>query len=268
VLGCVRGYLGVRDRTTGAPITAHVTSRFVTQLDSDRADAHRRHEPFRARSGQTVARLYRDRVDVEMPGSHVHGSRKLIERFDLLQRARAHPSQRALSRYVDGDLDAAGQRSVEEHVRCCERCTRLLDSLAATVAALGALPPASSPEIADSVISALRAEGVGSLRGRHGDRPTLSVVGSSVEPSSAARLRARVRGALGFCCGRRQLAVTVPLALVVGVILSVVNQGGMLFEGQIDLGMCVMCVSDVFVPFVALNALLVAVVLLPVRSRR
>jgi hypothetical protein len=103
---------------------------------------------------------------------------------------------------------------------------------------------------------------------RESDRPALSVVSSSVEPFSAARLRARVRGALQFCCRRRQLAVTIPLALLVGLVLSLVNQGGMLFNGQIDVGMCVMCATDFLVPFLALNVLLVAVVLWPARERR
>jgi hypothetical protein len=125
----------------------------------------------------------------------------------------------------------------------------------------------SSPQIDESVISALRSERVGAPVERESDGPALSVVSSSIEPSPAVRLRARVRGALQFCCRRRHLAVTIPLALLVGLVLSLVNQGGMLFNGQIDLGMCVMCATDVLVAFLALNVLLVAVVLWPARER-
>jgi len=188
--------------------------------------------------------------------------------IDRLHIVRGHPKPLVLSRYLDGDLDAARGRALEDHIRGCEQCERVLDSLRATVAALGALPQPSSPAIADSVISALRADGrpiIGA--GGVADGPGLSVVGSTSELATAARLRGQLRGALQFCCGRRQLAVTVPLALVVGVVLSLVNQGGMLLQGQFDVGMCVMCATDVLVPFLAVNTALVAIVLRSARRQ-
>jgi hypothetical protein len=52
------------------------------------------------------------------------------------------------------------------------------------------------------------------------------------------------------------------------VALSVINQGAMLFQGQIDLGMCAMCAMNFIVPFIALNVALLMSVRLPKRGTR
>ena len=55
---------------------------------------------------------------------------------------------------------------------------------------------------------------------------------------------------------RAWLRVTVPIALVLGVALSLVNQAGMLLSGEIDLRMCAICGLDFLLPFAALNLVL------------
>ena len=55
-------------------------------------------------------------------------------------------------------------------------------------------------------------------------------------------------------------------ALVAGFVLSLINQGGMLFDGRIDFGMCAMCAANFAVPFVALNAALLVVLRIPTRE--
>jgi hypothetical protein len=55
------------------------------------------------------------------------------------------------------------------------------------------------------------------------------------------------------------MRVTFPIAIVLGVALSLVNQGGMLLSGDIDLRMCVICALNFLLPLAALNLLLLAV---------
>lgn len=71
------------------------------------------------------------------------------------------------------------------------------------------------------------------------------------------RRRSWLRAALRSCLQRSQLRFTVPIGLILGVLLSAVNQGAMLVEGHIDLGMCAICALDFLLPFVAMNAALV-----------
>jgi hypothetical protein len=54
---------------------------------------------------------------------------------------------------------------------------------------------------------------------------------------------------------------------VTGVVLSLVNMGGMLLRGRIDLGVCVSCAMDFLVPFVALNLGLLLLLRIPGRRR-
>jgi hypothetical protein len=65
-----------------------------------------------------------------------------------------------------------------------------------------------------------------------------------------------------------RLRLTLPIALVAGVVLSIINQGGMLFDGRIDFGMCAICAANFVVPFVALNAALLIVLRIPGRGNR
>jgi hypothetical protein len=75
------------------------------------------------------------------------------------------------------------------------------------------------------------------------------------------------RAALRWCLRPRQLRLTVPIALVTGVVLSLVNMGGMLMHGKIDLGVCVSCGIDFLVPFLALNLGLLMLLWAPRRPR-
>jgi hypothetical protein len=56
-----------------------------------------------------------------------------------------------------------------------------------------------------------------------------------------------------WCLRPPQLRLTLPIALLTGVVLSLVNMGGMLMHGKIDLGVCMSCALDFLVPFLALN---------------
>jgi hypothetical protein len=75
--------------------------------------------------------------------------------------------------------------------------------------------------------------------------------------------RSRLLAVVRYRLRRRQLRLTLPIALLAGVALSVINEGAMLFEGQIDLGMCAMCAMNFVVPFIALKVALLLSVRFP-----
>jgi anti-sigma factor RsiW len=188
-----------------------------------------------------------------------------------------HPRPAVLSRYLEDELDAPRRHALEAHVRECERCRRLLASLTSTVDALGSSGGVTAPTgLADSIIEALRAESPAEIavgkRSRGGaDPPALTVVRDSVQPPVGNREVHRwprgARAALSYCLDRRQLRFTLPIALVAGVVLSVINMGGMLVDGRIDLGVCVSCAMDFLVPFLALNGGLLMLLWVPRRGR-
>jgi hypothetical protein len=123
------------------------------------------------------------------------------------------------------------------------------------------------PGIADSVIAAVRAKspaqkvapvgfdrysGSGSLRVVP-DRGLDTIEPSPVGPKTRAARRLIPRALIGYCLRRRQLRITLPLGLLAGLALSLINQGYMIFNGRVDVGMCAMCALDFVIPFVALN---------------
>jgi hypothetical protein len=56
---------------------------------------------------------------------------------------------------------------------------------------------------------------------------------------------------------RAQLRLTLPLAIAVGVALSLLNQYDMIFGGRSSpLEVCVMCAPNFVIPFLALNVVL------------
>jgi hypothetical protein len=124
------------------------------------------------------------------------------------------------------------------------------------------------------VIDALRAETPGRSEGasRRPEAPPLSVVGRLSQRPADDRSRGswsqRAHAALRYCLRRPQLRLTLPLALLAGAILTLVNMGGQLMDGRIDLRMCAMCAMDFLVPFVALNVALLILSRSPAGRRR
>jgi hypothetical protein len=190
----------------------------------------------------------------------------MIERLRMLSPRRRHPRSMLFSAYLDGDLPLGERRALESHVRDCARCRRVLDSLARTVDALGRLEPERALRMADSVIAALRAESPNETIPRAGQTPLL-VVRPSVQSAAGARLRERARAALAFCCSRDQLRATLPLAVLAGVVLSLLNQTRMVTHAPLELATWVMCAPNFVVPFVALNVVLLILVWWPARRR-
>jgi anti-sigma factor RsiW len=200
----------------------------------------------------------------------------MIERLRDFSILRRHPRSRVFSLYMDSDLDARRRRTLEAHIRDCFRCRRELASLANTVRALGSLAPDSPMGLADSIIAALGAEdppstAISSPASDAVGQPVLTVVASSAPRAagerSGIRWRREARSALRWCLQRPQLRLTLPIAVVAGVVLSLANMGGMLMHGRIDLGVCVSCAIDFLVPFLALNLGLLMLLWVPRRRR-
>ena len=145
---------------------------------------------------------------------------------------REHPNPVVLSRYLDDELSDRERRELEQHLLECTGCRRLLASLAHTIRALGSLADPAATSRAEAIIAALPA------------RPG---------PAAGSRPRAAAR----FCLQRAQLRFTMPIAVLVGTALSLLNQGGMLLSGNIDVAMCVVCGLDYVLPFLAMNVALV-----------
>jgi hypothetical protein len=123
----------------------------------------------------------------------------------------------------------------------------MLRSIATTVRALGMLRSPSSAGLADAIISTLRA-------GESGHSATEPL---TVEAGAPRRRRRQFADRLTRSQWHRAwLRVTVPVAVILGIGLSLVNQGGMLLSGEIDLRMCAICGLDFLLPFAALNIVL------------
>jgi hypothetical protein len=58
---------------------------------------------------------------------------------------------------------------------------------------------------------------------------------------------------VAYCVRRPQLRLTLPIGLSVGIILSLINKGYMIFNGRVDVEMCAVCALDFVIPFIALN---------------
>ena len=169
-------------------------------------------------------------------------------------RPHGHPPPAQLSQHLDGELTGTDRVALEEHLRSCPECRRAAGSLAWTIRALGSMREPNPPELAERIIVALRVADFRESAPRARPARTATVTRSS------GRLFAS-RGTRPSQSWLRpaQLRVTVPTALLVGVMLSLVNQGGMLLAGRIDAGMCAICALDFLVPFLALNVALLAV---------
>lgn len=188
----------------------------------------------------------------------------MIDRLRTLSLSRRHPGTRVLSEYLDGDLDERGRHALEAHIRECVRCQRELASLADTLQALGSVEAEPPGRLAESIVAALRAESPART-------PALMLVRDHADPTGRDRLRNRwsreARVALRWCLQRPQLRLTLPIALVAGIVLSMVNMGGMLMQGRINLGVCLSCAIDFLVPFLAMNLGVLMLLWFPRRGR-
>lgn len=199
----------------------------------------------------------------------------MIERLHTFATPRRHPRDTALSRYVEGELDASDRQAVEAHIGRCARCRRQLASFQTAVHELGSLTERAPDGLAESIIDALRAEtpdiaAHAPSRGPAGS-PMLTVVpargAAPAGDRGLSRWRRSVAAGLRWCLQPRQLRLTLPIAIVAGVVLSLVNMGGMLLHGKIDAGVCLMCATDFLVPFIAVNVALLIVLRAPLRTR-
>jgi anti-sigma factor RsiW len=188
-----------------------------------------------------------------------------------LFRRRANRSRHArpemLSQYLDGELTQAHRRALETHLGDCPDCQGLLESLTGTVDAMGSMRTGARAGLADSVIAALRAqssshEAAAGVSLRQSRSPVLTVVPDSgpdavrqavAAPRARSNWRSIAQALLDYCLRRPQLRLTLPLGLALGIALSLINKGYMIFNGRVDAEMCAVCALDFVIPFVALN---------------
>jgi hypothetical protein len=63
-----------------------------------------------------------------------------------------------------------------------------------------------------------------------------------------------IREAVSFCCQRRSLRRTIGIALVVGVVLTLINQGTVIADGHATTATWLRCLLNFVVPFLVSNA--------------
>ena len=191
----------------------------------------------------------------------------MIALFRRLADRSRHARPEMLSQYLDGELTRPQRLALERHLGDCPDCRRLLESLTGTVDALGSMREGARAGLADSVIAALRAqspshEALPAASAQRSGSPTLTVVpdpgpDATGQTATAQRARSTWRGIpralLDYCLRRPQLRLTLPLGLALGIALSLINKGYMIFNGRVDAEMCAVCALDLVIPFVALN---------------
>ena len=191
----------------------------------------------------------------------------MIALFRRLADRSRHPRPEMLSQYLDGEVARPQRLALETHLRDCLDCRRLLESLTGTVDALGSMRAGARAGIADSVIAALRAQSASRqalprASAQRSGSPMLTVVpdpghNAAGQMATAPRARSAWRGIpralLDYCLRRPQLRLTLPLGLSLGIALSLINKGYMIFNGRVDAEMCAVCALDFVIPFVALN---------------
>jgi anti-sigma factor RsiW len=182
---------------------------------------------------------------------HPSAQRRVSAWLGRLRERRRHPDPTTLSRYLDGDLPADERAEVDQHVGGCIPCRRLLRSLSQTIGGLRSLRGHAASGRADAIIAALS-----SPTSADAARRLAVVTGNRAVTRSTGPSRSWA--AVHYCLQRSRLRFTVPIGLLVGIVLSLVNQGGMLLHGEIDLAMCAVCALDFLVPFVAMNVVLLA----------
>jgi hypothetical protein len=183
---------------------------------------------------------------------------------------RGHPQVQLLSQYLDGELVPGERDALESHVRGCPRCERVLASLERTVGALAAMRTSARPGLADTIIAAIPSEsshqnGASRREPRQEGAPVLRVVHDIVPRIARPQFGSgdhdegprTLIALLGYCVRWTQLRLTLSLALLVGIALSLINQGDMIFSGHDALlAICLTCAPNFVVPFLAINAAL------------
>lgn len=90
------------------------------------------------------------------------------------------------------------------------------------------------------------------------DDPSLSRSSSAPSPAGAQPVAfprlARARDALAFCGQRRNLRRTTSIAAVVGVLLTLINQGSVIASGHATAATWARCALNFVVPFLVSNA--------------
>jgi hypothetical protein len=79
-------------------------------------------------------------------------------------------------------------------------------------------------------------------------------VESTPAPRSDQTRRERARAAVEYCLRRRNLSRTLRIALFVGLVLTLINQGTVILAGEASTGTWVRCALNFVVPFVVSNA--------------
>ena len=169
------------------------------------------------------------------PAQQPHWRSGLAAWWHNVHGRRAHPAPVTLSRYVDDDLPLPEWVAVDGHVRECGPCRRMLESLAQTIG------------------------GLRTLRMREASPHTERIIAALAQIALPVPWRDRARAALRYCLRRSQLRLTVPIGLLVGATLTLLNMGGPLLRGEIDLAMAAACALEFVLPFVAMNVILLVV---------
>jgi hypothetical protein len=81
-----------------------------------------------------------------------------------------------------------------------------------------------------------------------------STTASRSEQLTAPGRGAVIREAVAFCMQRRHLRRTVGIALIVGVVLTLINQGAVIAHGHATTATWLRCLLNFVVPFLVSNA--------------
>jgi len=77
---------------------------------------------------------------------------------------------------------------------------------------------------------------------------------SAPDQAPAVRRGTVIREACAFCAQRRNLSRTIRIALVVGIVLTLINQGSVIAAGHATAATWVRCALNFVVPFLVSNA--------------
>ncbi len=141
--------------------------------------------------------------------------------------------------YRDAALPDGEARRVRDHLARCAACRESLAELTAMAGHLRASNAPAPAGLADRVIAYLDAESTAAR---------LSVV----TPASVAGRGGR--SALAWQVAREHLWRTLPLAFVIGLLITLVKDLGALLAEGLTLETCTICGANFVVAFVVLNA--------------